>query len=289
MIGIILAGGIGSRLSPMTLAINKHLLPIYDKPMIYYPLSNLMLAGCKKILIVSTTSGIKQISNLLKDGNHLGIEIEYVLQEDSDGIPSAINKCQEKVKNNEFWVTLGDNFIFGSRIQEFYSTANKSNNCSIFIKKVGNIKSLGEAVIKSDKVHQLIEKPNKDTEGFAVTGLYKFNEKFFNYFQKITKSKRGETEILDILDFYLKDEDLSHYIFGRGVSWIDAGTNRDLIRVSGFVKDLQDMNSALICSPEELAITLGLTSTSKIQKYVNSNIKNTDYGKKLLDLFNNEN
>ncbi len=281
MTGIILAGGSGSRLRPSTNSINKHILPIYDKPMIYYSLSNLLLTGCKKILIVSTEQGISQISEILGDGHMLGVEIKYIHQNTPEGIPSAINECKSYLNNENFWVMLGDNFIFGSRIQELYHKSNLSNTCSVFLKEVGDIGSLGEAVINNEKIENFIEKPNKTSKGYAVTGLYKFNFKFFEYFQNIEKSNRGETEIVDILNQYLKNNELDYSLFGRGVSWIDAGTNEDLLKVSNFVKNFQEMNSTLICSPEEISFNLKYITKKDVLSNLNKYFQNSQYSEAL--------
>jgi glucose-1-phosphate thymidylyltransferase len=277
MKGIILAGGSGSRLRPATNSINKHILPIYDKPMIYYSLSNLLLTGCREILIVSTEQGIKQISEILGGGDQLGISIEYIKQSSPDGIPSAINECKPYLNEDDFWVNLGDNFIFGSRIKELYSESNLSKNCSIFLKEVGDIWGLGEAIVKNNSIENLIEKPNKNSKGYAITGLYKFNYKFFEYFQKIKISQRGETEIVDILKQYLLNEELEYSLFGRGVSWIDAGTNDDLLKVSNFVQNFQEINSTLICSPEEISFNLKYITKEDVLKNLNKYVKNSEY------------
>lgn len=284
MIGIILAGGSGTRLRPTTNSINKHILPIYDKPMIYYSLSNLLLTGCRKILIVSTEQGVKQISEILGVGETLGINIEYIKQSSPEGIPSAINECKPYLNKENFWVNLGDNFIFGSRIKELYSVSNLSNNCSIFLKEVSNIWGLGEAILKNSRIENFFEKPNKKSKGYAITGLYKFNHNFFEYFQKIKKSERGETEIVDILRQYLLNDELEYSLFGRGVSWVDAGTNDDLLKVSNFVRNFQEINSTLICSPEEISFNLKYISKEDVLKNLNKYFKNSEYSEILTKL-----
>ena len=281
MQGVILAGGFGTRLAPTTIAVNKHLLTIYDKPMIFYSLSNLLLAGCTEILVVSTDDGCNNIPKVLGNGDHLGIKIDYIVQDSPKGIPSAINECKEHINNDEFWVTLGDNFIFGSRIDEIFKKANNDKSSSIFIKEVGNINGLGEATIKSNRITNFEEKPNRDTKGYAVTGLYKFDKRFFEYFKTIKPSKREETEIIDILSQYNKVDNLNYHLFGRGVSWVDAGTNDQLLLVSNFVKNLQTLNRSLVCSPEQIALNLGYINSDKILKYIDLKYSNSEYGESL--------
>ena len=286
MKGLILAGGNGTRLAPTTKVINKHLIPIYDKPMIYYPLSNLMVAGCKEIIILSTPTGVDQIKNILNTGDSLGIKIDYIIQETASGIPSAINECEKLLGSDDFWVNLGDNFIFGSLIQNIYEKASKEKNCCIFLKEVTDVSELGCAVFNENQLVKFQEKPKVKSKGFAVTGLYKFNDKFFEYYKNIKISDRGETEIVDILSQYLKENNLTYFTFGRGVSWIDAGTKNDLIKISNFVNTFQEINSNLICSPEEIAFNKKLISKESLLNTVHENYFNTEYGEKLINLFN---
>lgn len=286
MKGLILAGGNGTRLAPTTKVINKHLLPIYDKPMIYYSLSNLMVAGCEEIIVLSTPNGVEQIKSILNNGSNLGIKIEYIIQETATGIPSAIYECAKLLESDEFWVNLGDNFIFGSLIQNIYEKASKDKNCCVFLKEVSDVSELGCAVFSENKLVGFQEKPKVKSKGFAVTGLYKFNNKFFEYYKNLKISDRGETEIVDILTQYLKENYLTYYTFGRGVSWIDAGTINDLIKISNFVHTFQEINSNLICSPEEIAFNRNLISKESLLNTVQKNYPNTEYGEKLTDLFN---
>ncbi len=280
MKGVILAGGSGTRLYPLTKVTNKHLLPIYDKPLIYYPLSNLLLAGCNEILIISNPDKLHNFENLFETGERFGIKIYYKEQKNPEGIPSAIKLSEDFVDGEDIWVSLGDNLIFGSRVTDLYELANKSSNPTVFLKHVGNIEGFGSAEIIDGKVTNLIEKPKKTNPGWAITGLYKFPNSIYKEIPSLKASKRNETEIVDLLNLYLEREELSHQIFGRGVTWIDCGTNIDLNRAENFVFNYQTINNTLICSPEEIALNLSLVTK---EEYLDSIrfYENSDYSENL--------
>ena len=276
MKGAILAGGTGSRLYPITKTVNKHLLPVYDKPLIYYPLSNLLLTGCKEILIISNPEYLNDLESLLGNGNNYGVKLYYQEQLKPEGIPSAVNLAKKYANGEDIWVSLGDNFIFGSRLQEIYEEVNQSNKATLFIKYVGNIKGFGSAYLKDKKIVNLEEKPNSSLPGWAVTGLYKFPNSVFDYIPQIQPSARNETEIIDLLSLYLKSDNLDFKIFGRGVTWVDCGTVDDLKLADNYVNNYQKINNTLICSPEEIALNLKLISESEFLKNINK-FKNSDY------------
>ena len=280
MKGVILAGGTGSRLYTVTKTVNKHLLPVYDKPLIYYPLSNLLLTGCKEILIISNPEYLNDLEILLGNGNNYGVKLHYQEQLKPEGIPSAVNLAKKFSNGEDIWVSLGDNFIFGSRLQEIYEEVNQSNKATLFIKHVGNIKGFGSACIKDKKIVNLEEKPNSSAPGWAVTGLYKFPNSVFDYIPQIKPSARNETEIVDLLSIYLKSDNLDYKIFGRGVTWVDCGTVDDLKLADNYVNNYQKINNTLICSPEEIALNLKLISKSEFLKNINK-FKNSDYFKNL--------
>ena len=276
MKGVILAGGNGTRLSPITETINKHLLPVYDKPLIYYPLSNLLLTGCDEILVVSSKESLILLKNHLVNGERFGVSISYQAQESPDGIPSAIYLAKSFADGEDIWVSLGDNFIFGSRIKELYEKVNNSNKATIFIKHVGNISGLGSAKVGDGKIQNLKEKLKSSKPGWAVTGLYKFPNTVFELIPTIKPSERNETEIIDILNMFLLSKNLDFQIFGRGVTWIDCGTVEDLKLANDFVHNYQKINNTLICSPEEISCNLNLISKESVlsnTKY----ISNSDY------------
>ena len=276
MKGVILAGGTGSRLYPVTKTVNKHLLPVYDKPLIYYPLSNLLLTGCKEILIISNPEYLNDLEILLGNGNNYGVKLHYQEQLKPEGIPSAVNLAKKFSNGEDIWVSLGDNFIFGSRLQEIYEEVNQSNKATLFIKYVGNIKGFGSAYLKDKKIVNLEEKPNSSLPGWAVTGLYKFPNSVFDYIPQIQPSGRNETEIIDLLSLYLKSDNLDFKVFGRGVTWVDCGTVDDLKLADNYVNNYQKINNTLICSPEEIALNLKLISESEFLKNINK-FKNSDY------------
>lgn len=276
MKGAILAGGTGSRLYPVTKTVNKHLLPVYDKPLIYYPLSNLLLTGCKEILIISNPEYLNDLEILLGNGNNYGVKLHYQEQLKPEGIPSAVNLAKKFSNGEDIWVSLGDNFIFGSRLQEIYEEVNQSNKATLFIKYVGNIKGFGSAYLKDKKIVNLEEKPNSSLPGWAVTGLYKFPNSVFDYIPQIQPSGRNETEIIDLLSLYLKSDNLDFKVFGRGVTWVDCGTVDDLKLADNYVNNYQKINNTLICSPEEIALNLKLISESEFLKNINK-FKNSDY------------
>ena len=280
MKGVILAGGTGSRLYPITKTVNKHLLPVYDKPLIYYPLSNLLLTGCKEIIIISNPEYLDDLESLLGNGKNYGVKLYYQEQPKPEGIPSAISLAKKFSNGEDIWVSLGDNFIFGSRLQEIYEDVNQSNKATLFIKYVGNINGFGSADLVNKKIVDLKEKPNSTLPGWAVTGLYKFPNSVFDFIKQIKPSSRNETEVIDLLSLYLKSDNLDYKIFGRGVTWVDCGTVDDLKLADNYVNNYQKINNTLICSPEEIAFNLKLISESNLLKNMNK-FKNSEYFKKL--------
>lgn len=279
--GIVLAGGSGKRLLPNTQITNKHLLPIFDKPMIYYSLSIPMLAGIRNITIVCNSSDLESFEKLLGSGEQFGINLKYSLQDNPDGIPDAIKVAIEETNSKKFLVTLGDNFIFGS---EFFGTlknvVQNNNEIVIFSQWVKNPENFG--IIKKDingKIKELIEKPKEKVSNNAVIGLYLFDSKFIDHFKKINKSDRGETEIIDIMYQYGLNN-LKCYELGRGTSWFDMGTVDSFYNCSSFVKAIQQRQGLLICSPHEIAYRNGWISENELEKYI-SQIKGSEYSENL--------
>ena len=284
--GIILAGGTGSRLFPNTKIVNKHLLPIYDKPMIYYSLSIPMLAGIRNLTIVCNSNDEKFFYNLLGNGEELGININYSLQDNPDGIPDAINAAIDLVESEKFLVTLGDNFIFGG---EFFGTLKEivQNNekISIFHQWVKNPENFGVIVQNSDaSISKLIEKPKENISNNAVIGLYFLDKQFINHFKNIKKSSRGETEIIDILYKYGL-ENIESFSLGRGTSWFDMGTAESFYNCSSFVKTIQQRQGLLICSPHEISYRNGWISKNELKKYISS-ISGSEYADNLQLILN---
>ena len=279
MKGVILAGGKGSRLLPLTETVNKHILPVFDKPLIYYPLSNLLLAGCNEILIISDPETLKNLEDQLGNGKRFGVSISYQKQTSPDGIPSAIYLAKSFCEGKEFWVSLGDNFIFGSRIKEIYESVNKLDNATIFIKRVGNISGFGSAEIKDGKIKNIVEKPKTNKAGWAITGLYRFPNSIFDLIPEVVPSDRNETEIIDVISKFLSQKTLDFKIFGRGVTWVDCGTVEDLKLANDFVYNYQKINNTLICSPEEIALNLNLISKEEYEQNISPTVNNDYYSK----------
>lgn len=285
-LGIIMAGGQGSRLRPITLAVNKHLLPIYDKPMIYYPLSTLMLAGIKKILIIINKQDLASFKKLLGNGKKLGIEINYIIQKKSLGIADVFGLCEKYIKNKKFALMLGDNFFFGQGLSELLANLQKINDgATIFLKEVNNPKDFGVAKISKNKITKIIEKPKKFISNYAITGLYIFDSNSLKIAKKIKKSKRNELEITDVIKIYLKRNKLNFYKLGRGTIWKDCGSTENLIYLNGLVKNLEEEGLFKIACLEEIAIKkkfisfnslklIDLKNKSPYYEYINQLKKN---------------
>ncbi len=276
--GIILAGGKGTRLWPLTKYINKHLLNIYDKPLIYYPLSTLMLSGIRDILLISSKTDIELFKNLLGSGEKLGIKITYKIQNKPNGIAEAFIIGKKFIGNDPCCLILGDNFFYGSNFSEilFESNGSKENNIFLFYSNEPN----NYAVCKFDNKNKLIdikEKPKKFISNWIVTGLYFFNNDVIKYAQKLKPSKRNELEITDITRIYLKMKKLKFTKLNRGFMWMDNGTHRNLNETSNFVKSIQEKQYTIIGCLEEVAYRMNFISKSNllksIKKIPNSNIK----------------
>lgn len=253
--GIILAGGSGTRLLPMTSVISKQLLPIYDKPMIFYPLSTLMLAGVKDILIISTPQDTNRFQQLLGDGSDLGIRIEYAIQESPKGIGEAFIIGEEFIGNNPSILILGDNLFFGNELQSILKHAiDNIVGATVFAYPVKDPERYGVAGFnKEGLVTSLEEKPKLPKSNLAVTGIYLYDNKVVDIAREILPSKRGELEITAINNSYLKNKKLNLEIFGRGMTWLDTGTPETLMEASEFVKVIQKRQGLVISCPEEIA------------------------------------
>ena len=279
--GIVLAGGSGTRLYPNTLAISKQLIPIYDKPLIYYPLSVLMLANIRDILLISTQKDITNFQNLLGNGENFGLSISYATQDRPEGIAQAFLIGEEFVKNNHSALILGDNIFYGSGLEEVLSAASgKVKEATIFGYPVENPHRFGVASVNNGKVTSIVEKPKFTESNIAVTGLYFFDNNACSKAKELAPSKRGELEITDLNLSYLKDSRLNIHLFGRGFAWFDTGTPEALVDASVFIRTIEQRQGLKICCPEEIAWKKGWIDDDKLQSLAN-NFRNNSYGQYL--------
>ena len=255
--GIILAGGHGTRMSPLTKAVNKQLLPIYDKPLIYYPLSILMLAKIKDILIVVNKGQLTQFKKILPEGKNLGIKINYAEQKYPRGLPEAFTIGEKFIGRNNVALILGDNFFYGQNLTEKLKNCTKlQSGAKIFIHPVSNPSQYGVVKINSkNKILKIIEKPKKYLSNLAITGLYFFDNNVIKYTRSLKPSKRNELELVDILKKYNKKNKLSAEWIGRGGAWLDTGSIKDFYDASSFVSALENRQGLKIACLEEIAYT----------------------------------
>lgn len=253
--GIILAGGSGSRLAPLTKSVNKHLLPIYDKPMIYYPLCTLMLAGIQDIAIISNPSDHELYQHLFGTGEQLGITLSYLTQEQPEGIPQAYKIAENFINDRNITLILGDNLFLGQGLGRTLRENKKTIGASIFAFPVREPEKYGIISIdkNSNKVTELNEKPINGNSNLAIPGLYITDFRAIEYSKKLHKSQRGEYEIIDLLRLYLDEDELSVNLFSRGIGWMDAGTVESLFSASELVRVLQERQGLKFGSPEEVA------------------------------------
>ena len=282
--GIILAGGFGTRLSPLTKAVNKQLLPIYDKPMIFYPLSIMMLANIKKILMIVNPGQIENFKTLLGNGSRFGINISYKIQKKPRGLSDAFIVGKNFIKKDNVALILGDNFFYGQSLTIKLEKSLKHNNgARIFLKEVRKPENYGVAKIKNNIIQKIIEKPKKYISNYAITGLYFFDNKVYNYAKKLKPSRRGEIEITDLLNIYRKKNQLSFERIGRGAIWSDAGKMGDLINLSTYVESIEKVQGIKIACLEEIALFKKWINKKKILKNIKfyGNCEYSNYLKKL--------
>ena len=282
--GIILAGGSGTRLSPLTKAVNKQLLPIYDKPLIFYPLSILMLANIKNILLIVNPGQIENFKSLLGDGKRFGIKIQYKIQKKPRGLADAFILGKSFIKKDNVALTLGDNFFYGQSLTSKLEKSLSHNlGARIFLKDVKTPENFGVAKIKNNKIEKIIEKPKKFISNYAITGLYFFDNNVVEYAKKLKPSKRGEIEITDILNHYKNNKKLYHEHIGRGAVWSDAGKIEDMTNVSAFVQSVEKVQSIKIACLEEIALSKKWINKKRILKNINF-YGNCDYSNYLKNL-----
>tara|TARA_B100000902_G_scaffold388375_1_gene433859 strand:+ start:1337 stop:2203 length:867 start_codon:yes stop_codon:yes gene_type:complete len=268
--GIILAGGLGSRMSPLTKAVNKQLLPIHDKPLIFYPLSILMLAKIKNILIIVNKGELAQYKKILPDGKNLGINISYEEQDKPNGLPEAFIIGKKFIKKDNVALILGDNFFYGQSLTSLLKRSSKLKTGSkVILHKVNKPSLYGIAKLnKKKKIISIIEKPKKFVSNKAITGLYFFDNKVIKYSQQLKKSKRGEFEITDLLKTYKNNNKLNYEELGRGAVWLDAGSIEDFYNTSSFVSTIEKRQGIKIACLEEIAYNYNWISKKNIKKSI---------------------
>ena len=282
--GIILAGGTGSRLFPITKGISKQLIPVYDKPMIFYPLSTLMLAGIKDILIITTKEDLEIFTSFLGNGDNYGVKISYEIQLKPEGIAQAFIIGEKFIGNSPVALILGDNIFYGEGISSLLKSANKKKISSIFAYQVSDPERYGVVEFSKDgEVIGIQEKPKDPKSKFAITGIYFYDNSVVAKAKEISSSPRGELEISDINEIYLKEGNLSVEVFARGIAWLDTGTVDSLHEASSFIRTIEHRQGLKICCPEEIAWRNGWISDVKLKKLALEYLK-SGYGSYLLTL-----
>ncbi len=289
MRGIILAGGSGTRLHPVTQAVSKQLLPVYDKPMIYYPLSSLMLAGIRDILIISTPQDTPRFQQLIKDGSQWGVNISYAVQPSPDGLAQAFIIGSEFIGNDDCALVLGDNVFHGADLSKSLKAAGEQKKgATVFAYPVHDPERYG--VVEFDEHWQALsleEKPEKPKSNYAVTGLYFYDNRVVDVAKSITPSPRGELEITDVNKRYLEWGDLSVQVFGRGLAWLDMGTHESLLQASMFIETIENRQGLKVACLEEIAFRQGYIGEAELEKAAAQYAK-SGYGKYLSMLLENK-
>lgn len=290
MKGIVLAGGAGTRLHPSTIAVSKQLLPIYDKPMIYYPISVLMLAGIRDILIISTPVDLPNFQRLLGDGSQFGVNFSYKEQPSPDGLAQAFILGEEFIGNDDVALVLGDNIFYGDgfsgKLKSVVKNIETNRGATVFGYYVKDLQRFGVVDFDTNgKVLSLVEKPKNPKSNYAVTGLYFYDNKVVEYAKMLKPSKRGELEITDLNNIYLREEKLTVELLGRGFAWLDTGTHHSLLQASQYVHTIEENQGIKIACLEEVAYRMGFMEKEKLmeitQKYPNNEYFN--YVKYLLN------
>ena len=279
--GIVLAGGSGTRLHPATIAVSKQLLPIYDKPMIHYPLSTLMLAGIREILVISTPHDTPRFQKALGDGSQWGIDLQYAVQPEPRGLADAFIVGEEFVGDQACALVLGDNVLYGGAHMEFiHQVAMKDEGATIFAYRVSDPERYGVIVMSEDgKPLRLVEKPTEHISDLAITGIYFYDHNVVSYAKTLRPSKRGELEITDLNNIYLQEGKLNVAMLGRGVAWLDTGTPDALLEASQFVATIEKRQGLMIACLEEVAYRMNYISKPELERIADqyNNVKYRNY------------
>ncbi len=289
MKGIILAGGYGSRLYPITKGLSKQLLPIYDKPLIYYPLSTLMLAGIREILIISTPEATPQFQNLLGDGNQLGIKLQYAIQNKPRGLADAFILGEDFIKKDNVCLVLGDNVFYGTDLtSELLKASTNVRGATIFGYPVSNASEFGVVEFDEDNnVLSIEEKPLKPKSNYAIPGLYFYSNEVVEIAKNIVPSARGEIEITSVNQVYLKLNKLKVVKLKRGMAWLDTGSPESMLKASEFVEAIQSRQGLYVSCIEEIAWRRGFIGDEQLRQ-LGEELKTSDYGKYILSLLNQD-
>jgi glucose-1-phosphate thymidylyltransferase len=287
MKGIILAGGRGTRLYPLTLAISKQLLPVYDKPMVYYPLSTLMLAGIREILIISAPETLPAFRELLKDGSQWGLKFDYAAQAEPRGLADAFLVGREFIGDGTACLILGDNILYGEgMISLLHECAALQEGAMIFAYKVNDPERYG--IVEFDDQYRVLsveEKPTQPRSSYAVPGLYFYDSQVVDIARSLKPSARGELEITDLNKVYLEKGQLNAKLFGRGIAWLDAGTHESLLQAGSFIQTIQERQGLMISCPEEIAYRMGYISKEQLCE-LGKELAGNAYGEYILALAN---
>jgi glucose-1-phosphate thymidylyltransferase len=287
MKGIILAGGKGTRLYPLTIATSKQLLPVYDKPMVYYPLSMLMLAGIREILVISSLGALSAFRELLKDGSQWGLKFEYAGQSEPRGLADAFLVGREFIGDSPVCLVLGDNIFYGEgMISLLQECASLKEGAIIFGYKVNDPERYG--VVEFDEQYKVLsieEKPKQSRSSFAIPGVYFYDNQVVEMAETLKPSPRGEIEITDLNKVYLQKGQLKAKIFGRGVAWLDAGTHESLLQAASFIQTIQERQGLMISCPEEIAYRMGFISREQLRE-LGKALNGNSYGQYVLEVAN---
>ena len=283
--GIVLAGGSGTRLHPLTIAVSKQLMPIYDKPMIYYPLTTLMLAGIREVLVITTPHDQEPFKRLLGDGSRWNMEIQYAVQPTPDGLAQAFLIGRDFVGDKPSALVLGDNIFYGHGVSgQLQTAAARSHGATVFGYYVANPSDYGVAEFDAQgKVVGLEEKPTEPKSNYAVTGLYFYDSQVVELAASLKPSKRGELEITDLNRLYLEQGSLHMELFSRGVAWLDTGTHESLMQASNFIQTVEDRQGLKVACPEEVAFRKGWINAEQVLALAEP-LKKTGYGRYLIDM-----